>query len=65
MSMRLHKHAIVIRQDALRSFVEAFWMVIVQRGPQRDDDKDQVIALCPRRCDAVKVQRALLRKSGR
>jgi len=37
-------------------------MVIIQRGPEPDDDKDQVIALCLRRCDAVRVQRALLNK---
>lgn len=50
---------IVVRRDALRSFVEAFYMVIIQRGSRRDDDKDQVIALCPRECDAIKVKHAL------
>jgi len=50
---------VVVRQDALRSFVEAFWMVIVQKGDKRDDDKDQVIALCPRKVDALRVKYAL------
>lgn len=52
---------VVIRRDALRSFTEAFYMVIIQRGAKRDDDKDQVIALCPRKCDAERVKYALER----
>ncbi|HKN69992.1 MAG TPA: hypothetical protein VJX30_03110 [Terriglobales bacterium] len=50
---------IVVRRDALRAMCEAFYMVIIQCGPERDDNRDQIIALCPRKCDARKVQYAL------
>jgi hypothetical protein len=55
---------VVIRLDALRTHFEAFWLVLIQRGEKPDDDRDWIVALCPRKIDAKMVQQALQQFRG-
>ncbi len=49
----------VVRQDALRNIFEALFMVLRQQGRERNDDKDEIIALCPNKFHALKIARLL------
>lgn len=37
----------VVRQDALRTIFEAFFLVLRQEGKDRNDDKDAIVAPLP------------------